>query len=199
MKMAKTVEEYISWQSDEWIKGIEILRSLLLTTELVEEVKWGMPTYTLDKKIVIGIGAFKSYFGIWFHNGVFLKDKAKVLINAQEGKTKGMRQWRFTDHKDIEEALLLEYILEAIQNQKEGKIVPIEKPKSKPIVIPQQLADAFQKDTMLSDRFHGLTSFKQKEYCEYISTAKRDATKLSRLEKCIPLILDNKGLNDKYR
>ena len=40
------------------------------------------------RKNVIGIGACNSYSGIWFFNGVFLKDKQKKLINAQEGEQK---------------------------------------------------------------------------------------------------------------
>ena len=40
---------------------------------------------------------------------------------------------------------------------------------------------------------------KQREYCEYIATAKRDPTKLSRLEKIKPMILNGTGLHDKYK
>ncbi len=52
-------------------------REIVLNTELQETVKWGMPTYTLGGKNVIGIGACKSYSGIWFLNGVFLKTSRK--------------------------------------------------------------------------------------------------------------------------
>jgi uncharacterized protein YdeI (YjbR/CyaY-like superfamily) len=44
-----------------------------------------------------------------------------------------------------------------------------------------------------------MTPGKQREYCEYISEAKRDATKLKRLEKIIPMIIEGVGLNDKYK
>ena len=55
---------------------------------------------------MIGIGACKSYSGIWFFNGVFLKDKQKKLINAQEGVTKALRQWRFSSVDEIEPELI---------------------------------------------------------------------------------------------
>ncbi|WP_378173280.1 YdeI/OmpD-associated family protein [Aquimarina sp. SS2-1] len=48
-------------------------------------------------------------------------------------------------------------------------------------------------------RFGKLTPFKQKEYKEYIATAKREATRISRVEKIIPMILKGIGLNDTYR
>ena len=66
---------------------------------------------------MIGIGACNSYSGIWFLNGVFLKDKQKKLINAQEGVTKALRQWRFSSVDEIEPELIKAYIHEAINNQ----------------------------------------------------------------------------------
>ena len=78
--MAKSVEEYLG--ENVWKDGLTLLREILLDTELVEELKWGTPHYTIDSKIVVGIAGFKQYFGLWFHNGVFLKDESKVLINA---------------------------------------------------------------------------------------------------------------------
>ncbi|MBK7633096.1 MAG: hypothetical protein IPJ13_01585 [Saprospiraceae bacterium] len=44
---------------------------------------------------MVGLAAFKSYTGIWFFQGGLLDDKQQFLMNAQEGKTKAMRQWRF--------------------------------------------------------------------------------------------------------
>ena len=44
-----------------------------------------------------------------------------------------------------------------------------------------------------------LTPGKQREYAEYIQTAKQDATKQTRLEKITPMILKGVGLNDKYK
>lgn len=51
-----------------------------------ENLKWGMPVYSLEGVNVAGIVAFKNYVALWFYQGVFLKDDKKVLYNAQEGK-----------------------------------------------------------------------------------------------------------------
>ena len=53
--------------------------------------------YTIDGKNVAGIGKFKHHFGVWFFNGSLIKDKYGRLHNAQEGKTKALRQLRYTD------------------------------------------------------------------------------------------------------
>lgn len=195
MKMAKSPEEYFSWHP-EYIAVLNKLRSIVNTSNLQEKMKWGIPTYCLGNKNVVGIGAFKSYVGIWFFNGVFLKDKSQVLINAQEGKTKGMRQWRFQSLEEINSTLIRVYIEEAIQNQKEGKEI---KPEKKPLNIPDELKEALASDIQLHEAFEELTLSYKREYADYIAEAKRADTRNKRLIKVLPMILSKIGLNDKYR
>ncbi len=126
MKRFKSADEFIA-NFPEWENALVKLRSLLLTTELEEAIKWGAPVYTVNGKNVVGLGAFKFYVGLWFFQGGLLKDEKEKLINAQEGKTKAMRQWRFASEDEMEEQLILEYVAEAIQNQKDGKKIKPQK------------------------------------------------------------------------
>lgn len=89
MKMAKSIEEYIESIPEEWKGGVVKLRELFLQTEVTEDIKWGIPHYNIEGKKVGAIATFKGYFGIWFHQGVFLEDRLNILHNASEGKTKG--------------------------------------------------------------------------------------------------------------
>lgn len=73
-------------KQDKWKESLMRFREILVATELTETIKWGVPVYTLNGKHVAGIGAFKSYVGIWFFQGAFLKDPHKKLVNAQKGK-----------------------------------------------------------------------------------------------------------------
>ena len=196
MKSFKTVDSYLANVKSN-IEILMVLRRLLNSTEMQESIKWGAPVYTLKGKNVIGMAAFKSYVGLWFYQGVFLKDSAKVLINAQENKTKALRQWRFSTLDELNEKLILEYVNEAINNQKQGKELEIE--RNKKIVLPEELEQEFEKDKLLQSAFELFTPGKQREFVEYISEAKRSATKYSRVQKIIPLIHQNIGLNDKYR
>ena len=196
MEMATSVEEYFE-KHPKWGKELVRLRSILLQTEFVETLKWGIPTYTINKKNVVSIAAFKNYVGLWFTNGSFLNDDHQKLINANEGKTKGMRQWRFNAIDEIEERLILEYAYEAIQNQKDGKEIKIN--RNKPLDIPVELQTVLNENSELKNFFEGFTKSKKREFAEYISSAKREATKKSRLEKIIPMILSGVGLHDKYR
>ena len=178
-------------------KGILQLREIILKTELEEQLKWGAPVYTINNKNVLGIMAFKNHFGIWFFNGVFLNDPLGVLQNAQEGKTKAMRHWKFTNTDDIDQNAILSYVQEAIANQKKGLEVKPERQKD--TVIPMLLQNELAKDEQITKSFQSLTPGRQREYCEYIDTAKQEKTKLSRIEKILPMIKEGKGLNDRYR
>ena len=142
MKRNKTVDDYVA-SRELWQDEIRRLRKILLTTELTEEVKWGGPCYTYDGQNVVGIGGFKSYFGLWFHQGVLLKDKEAVLINAQEGTTKALRQWRMHSSKDIKPAIIKAYVKEAISLVKAGKKIGPQ--KKKPLVVPSELKQALAK------------------------------------------------------
>jgi len=197
MKKFTSVEDYIE-SGSKWTKELNTLRHILLKTEFEETLKWSIPVYTINNKNVVGIAGFKDYFGLWFYNGVFLKDEEQVLINAQEGKTKALRQWRFNSINAIDEQLILKYVSEAIENQKLGKeIKPVRVKKA--VIIPDELKDAFKSDANLKTQFFTFSPSKQREYCEYISTAKRQVTKQTRLEKIIPMITEGVGLNDKYK
>lgn len=181
---------------NQWEEELLFLKSIIDKTELEESIKWGGPIYVYNKKNVIGIGGFKNYFAIWFLNGVFLKDEKKRLINAQEDKTKSMRQWRFTSKGDVNEKEVLEYILEAIENEKQGKII---KPSKKEAIVSELLQKEMDQNPALAEAFQKFSPYKQYEFLEYIETAKQEKTKLTRIEKVIPMILGNVGLNDKYR
>lgn len=196
MKKVNSVEEYVEVNSH-YGEALTLLRQLINSTELEETLKWSAPVYTINGKNVLGLGAFKNHFGIWFFNGIFLKDEKQLLSNAQE-KTKALRQMRYESISEIDKNVVLSYIKEAIDNQKLGKELKPEK-KGKYVEIPVELKDSLKKDTNLNEAFHNLTPFKQREYAEFIATAKRAETKQSRLEKILPMILKSIGLNDKYK
>ena len=191
----KTAEEYVG-SHPVWSDELKTLRQLLLKSELEETVKWGMPVYTLDGKNVVGIAGFKKHYGLWFYQGVFLSDSKNLLVNAQEGKTKAMRQMKFFLGDKLNKKLITQYINEATENQKKGLTV---KPESVKLTMPTELKKALDKDAMMKKSFLALTPGKQKEYMGYILEAKMEKTKLSRIQKIIPLIQSGKGLHDKYK
>lgn len=183
--------------SNQWTEELAFLKSIIQKAGLKMTIKWGAEVYTHKGKNVVSYYGFKNYFALWFYNGVFLEDKHKVLVNAQEDKTKALRQWRFTSMDDVDEKLILNYIHEAIKNEDEGKVWKPE--KTTELTIPEALKQAFSSDNEIEKAFNKLTFYKQKEYVEHIESAKREETKLARIDKIIPMILKGIGLNDKYK
>lgn len=196
MKRSKTVEEYLE-NNEQWLSKMQEIRSLMLSTNLEECIKWGIPCYTFNNKNVVGFAAFKEHLAIWFYQGVFLKDEAGILINAQEGVTKGMRQIRFKAGDRINKALLTKYIREAIENQNNGLEIKIE--RNKTFEIPVILSDQFEKEKALKEAFERLTFGKQKEFALYVNEAKQYTTQIKRIDKIRPLVMQGVGLNDKYK
>lgn len=173
------------------------LRKILVSLELDETLKWSLPCYCHEGKNVVGLGAFKSYFGLWFFQGALLKDTASVLMNAQEGKTKAMRQWRMTSAKEIKVRLIKQYVLEAVQLAAAGK--DIKPNRNQPVEVHPLLQAAFADHPAAAKIFDSMTKGRQREYANYITEAKREDTKLRRIAKIIPMILAGGGLNDRYR
>jgi len=196
MQSFKTVDEFIS-QAKQWKEELMQLREILRETKLTEGIKWGAPIYTYKGKNVVGMAGFKSYVGLWFHQGVLLKDPKKKLINAQEGVTKALRQWRMASGKEIDARAIKVYVKEAIGHVEDGKeIKPLPRKKT---AIPKELAAALKKNPAAGKAFKLLAPFKQREYSEYIAEAARPETKEKRIGKILPLVQKGMGLNDKYR
>ena len=196
MQSFKTVDEFIS-NAKQWREELMQLREILRETELTEGIKWGAPIYTYKGKNVVGMAGFKSYVGLWFHQGVLLKDPKKKLINAQEGVTKALRQWRMASGKEIDARAIKAYVKEAIGHVEDGKeIKPLPRKKT---AIPKELAAALKKNPAAGKAFKLLAPFKQREYSEYIAEAARPETKEKRIGKILPLVQKGMGLNDKYR
>ncbi|WP_439129636.1 YdeI/OmpD-associated family protein [Polaribacter sp.] len=195
--MSTKVEEYIS-KKEKWRKELEVLRAVLIDLPLEETIKWGAPVYVFKGKNVVGLAAFKNYCGLWFFQGALLKDQQKVFVNAQEGKTKAMLQWRFYSLEEIKPDLITEYVQESIDNFKKGKEIKPER-NTKELKIPEVLKNVLKANTELKKSFQKLTLSKQREYANYIAEAKREATKLKRLEKITPVILNGVGLHDQYK
>ena len=119
MEVSEKLASY--YEKDHHFKeGIALLRATAKKTQATETYKWSSPVYTFNDKNVFWIARFKHHFAIAFFNGVYLKDPNGVLENAQEGKTKAMRHWKFKSISEIDEKVVLQYLQEALENQKKG-------------------------------------------------------------------------------
>lgn len=194
--MSSGVEAFLK-KSQKWRKELEELRSIILECDLVEELKWGQPCYSYNRKNICIIGELKACCVIGFFKGALLKDPKKVLAKPGEN-TRSARSIEFTSVKEIAKLkkTLKDYIYEAIEIEEAG--LKVEAPKSKDLDVPKELQSAFKKNPALKNAFYALTPGRQRGYVIYFSGAKQSETRAARIEKYTRQIIDGVGFNDGY-
>ncbi|MFZ6010731.1 MAG: YdeI/OmpD-associated family protein [Bacteroidota bacterium] len=182
-------------KNDQWEKEIKKLRSIVLGCDLMEELKWGCPCYTFEKRNIVLIHVFKEYCALLFFKGALLKDKKGILIQQTEN-VQAARQIRFTKLNDIVklEKTVKAYIYEAIEVEEAGLKVPLK--TTTEFNIPEEFQNELNKNRALKTAFYSLTPGRQRGYLLYFSAAKQSKTRVSRIDKYRKHILDGKGLDD---
>ena len=178
-----------------WAFEMTALREIALASGVTEELKWGQPCYTDSGQNVFLLHTFKKYCAILFMKGALLKDPKNILIQQTKNVQAG-RQIRFTSLDEItkQKATIKAYIKEAIALEKAGLVVP--KKETKDFEVPAEFEKALQSNPRLETAFYDLTPGRQRGYLLYFSSAKQAKTREARIEKCIPQILNGKGLDD---
>jgi uncharacterized protein YdeI (YjbR/CyaY-like superfamily) len=182
-------------KAEKWQEEFKKLRTIILDCQLTEELKWGVPCYTFQKRNIVLIHGFKEYCAILFVKGTLLKDDKGVLIQQTEN-VQAARQIRFTDVSEIVEMepILKAYIQEAIQAEIAGLKVNFKKPSE--FTMPEEFISKLEAVPGLQDAFDALTPGRQRAYILYFSQPKQSKTREARIEKYVPQILKGKGLND---
>lgn len=184
-------------KAEKWQAELQKLRKIVLACGLTEELKWHQPCYTLDGKNVVLIHGFKEYCALLFMKGALLKDPRGILIQQTEN-VQSARQIRFTSLREITELepVLKKYIHEAIEVEKAG--LEIKYKKVSDYKVPEELKKKLKANPALKTAFAALTPGRQRGYLLYFAAPKQSQTRESRIEKCTPLILKGRGLNDDY-
>jgi uncharacterized protein YdeI (YjbR/CyaY-like superfamily) len=192
--MNPKVDKFIS-NAQQWQEEYKKLRMIVLDCGLTEELKWGVPCYTLQKSNIVLIHGFKDYCAILFVKGALLKDSKGILIQQTEN-VQAARQVRFTNVREIDETepILKDYIYEAIEVEKAG--LKVNYKKTEEYSIPEEFQNKLNEIPDLKAAFTALTPGRQRAYFFYFSQPKQSKTRESRVEKFIPQILSGKGLND---
>jgi uncharacterized protein YdeI (YjbR/CyaY-like superfamily) len=193
--MNPKVNFYFS-KAGKWQDELQKLRMIVLACGLTEELKWGVPCYTFQKRNIVLIHLFKEYCALLFFKGVLLNDPNGILIQQTE-HVQAARQVRFTNLRQIVdmEQMLKAYIYEAIEVEKAGLKVKLKKTTA--FVMPEELRIKLDEIPALKTAFDGLTPGRQRAYLLHFAAPKQSKTRESRVEKCMQQILDGKGLNDK--
>ncbi len=182
-------------KTKKWREEFERLRAIALDCRLTEELKWGVPCYTLDNRNVVLMHGFKEYCALLFFKGALLKDAEGILIRQTENM-QAARQIRFTNAREIVKLkpVLKAYILEAMEVEKSGLKVKLK--KTSEYTIPGEFKIRLDENPALKTAFDSLTPGRQRAYLLYFSSPRQTKTREARVEKSVRRILNAKGLND---
>lgn len=194
VKRNPKVDAYLAKKSA-WHNEITALRELILEFDVEEDFKWYQPCYKVNAKNVIIVGPFKDFCVLSFFKGVLLKDPKQLLVQMGEN-SQSSRVIKITSLEQIEtlKSDLKNLIAEAIQNEKEGKKVTLK--KTEDYDVPEELTAMFAEYPDLKTAFEKLTPGRQRGYLLHFSAAKQAATRLARIERYIPKIMEGKGYQE---
>jgi uncharacterized protein YdeI (YjbR/CyaY-like superfamily) len=193
--MNSKVDGYLS-KAKQWREEMTRLREIVRgVPELVEEMKWGHPCYTLEGANVVLIHGFKEYCAFLFFKGALLKDPKGILVQQTEN-VQGARQVRFRNVEEIEKLarVLKDYIQEAVEVERRG--LKVEYKETAEFKMPEEFRKRLEGDLQLKKKFEALTPGRQRGYLLYFAGAKQSTTREARVEKCVPRILEGMGLKD---
>lgn len=197
-KKTDSMNPKVDWFFDKetkWQEAYTKLRTLVLDCGVTEELKWGCPCYTFQNNNIVLIHGFKDYCALLFMKGALLKDAEGILVQQTEN-VQASRQIRFTHVQDIvkNETILKAYIKEAIEVEKAG--LNVEFKKTTEFNMPEEFKIVLEEMPALKTAFEALTPGRQRGYLLYFSSPKQSKTRDARIEKCVPQILNGKGLDD---
>lgn len=163
-----------------------------------ETMKWSMPSFLHEGRILCGMAAFKEHctFGFW-HKGmveVLGKDGAK-------GDSAMGSFGRITAIADLpKEKVLLRYIRQAVRLGSSGEPArpKPERETAALVAVPPDLAKALKQNAAARSTFRSLSPSHRKEYVEWITEAKRDETRRRRLATTLEWLAEGKSRNWKY-
>ena len=192
--MNPKVDNYLS-NIKNWKEEMEQLREIVLSCNLIEELKWGVPCYMHQKSNIVLIHAFKNYCALLFFKGALLQDEKGILIR-QTANVQSGSQIRFTDVKEIVKmkATLKAYIFEAVEVEKAG--LKVEHKKTEDFPVPEEFQNKLNNIPSLKKAFYALTPGRQRAYLLYFAGAKQSKTREFRIESYTQRILNGIGFND---
>jgi uncharacterized protein YdeI (YjbR/CyaY-like superfamily) len=160
--------------------------------DVEETLKWGMPAFDY-KGMMCGMAAFKQHCTLGFWKG--------SLIFPEKRNADAMGQFgRITTVSDLpSKKELTRYIKLAMKLNDEGvKVERQKKPKKPDIPVPAYVRAALKKNKKANDAFEAFSPSHRREYLEWITDAKTEATRERRLNTALEWMAEGKSRNWKY-
>ncbi|MTV38690.1 YdeI/OmpD-associated family protein [Duganella radicis] len=190
------VDAYIAKSADFAQPILEHLRAVVHAAcpEVEETMKWSFPHF-MYKGMMCSMASFKAHcaFGFW---------KAELLMADDDVKREAMGHFgRITSIKDLpSKKVLAGYIKQAMKLNDDGVAAPARVKPATPraLEIPDDLNAALDAVPAARQHFDAFSPSKQRDYAEWLTEAKTEATRTRRREQAVEWIAEGKSRNWKY-
>jgi hypothetical protein len=191
------VDVYIAKSADFARPILMRLRALMhkACPTVEETIKWGVPHFEY-KGVFAGMAAFKQHAAFGFWKRRLMKDPAGFFSKGESGM--GGRKIRSLDELPSD-TVLLGYIREAVALNEQGAKVPRSTRKRPPVRVPAYLAAALKRNAKARRTFGNFSASQRREYVEWLTDAKQEATRERRLASAIEWMAEGKARNWKYQ
>lgn len=193
------VTDYIT-EKPEFTQEIMIqLRTIIhqAAPELSETIKWRQPCFEQDG-LVCAFAAFKKHVNFAFFKGKLIDDSAALFEPSDNNELTSLKLTCLADIPN--EVVLINYIQQAValNKQKDKKPKTSVKKVKTELIVPDDLAKALKNEPLANDVFTAFSYSKQKDYIEWLTSAKREATREKRLVTALEWIGEGKSRHWKY-
>ena len=161
--------------------------------DVIETLKWSMPSFEY-KGILCGMAAFKAHCTLMFWKQSLLESDA-----FPEQKTAMGSFGRLTSLTDLpKDKVVIGLVHQAMELNDKGIKVPKKTAEKKELAVPDDLAAALHKNKKAGTHFDKFSLSQRREYVEWITEAKSDATRNKRLATAVEWLSEGKRRNWKY-
>ncbi len=200
MKLNQKVDQYIANSKPFAQPILNHLRKLIHNAcpEVEETIKWQFPFYVYKGSNLCDTASFKSHCSMGFWLAVLMKDPHKVFI---KGENRGMGNFGKLESLDDlpSDQIILEYLQEAMDLIDAGKKLPRKDPSTrKKLVVPDYFQARLDKNLKALATFENFSYTNKKDYIEWITEAKTEATREKRIETTLEWLEEGKIRNWKY-
>ncbi|WP_323768690.1 YdeI/OmpD-associated family protein [Antarctobacter sp.] len=178
-----------------WGAEKRALRAVLSGTPLVEALKWGQACYTFDGSNVAIVGGFSDGCRLAFFKGTLIDDpEGALILTGPNSRASKYFSFQSADEVAARADQIRDYVTRAIAVETSGAKVQFAKDDLEP---PEELTDRLDSDEAFCAAWQALTPGRRRGYVLFFSGAKQAATRVSRIDKHAPRILQGKGMHDR--
>jgi uncharacterized protein YdeI (YjbR/CyaY-like superfamily) len=189
------VAEYIAGMRT-WQAELEALRPVLLGAGLDEKFKWYKPCYTHGGSNVVIFQPFKELCALMFFKGALLEDPDGMLKEQGENTRSALRlEFRCVADVTAAKRTIAALVQDAIRVEQAG-LSAFEHARADDGPYPEELGMLLDEDPALRDAWDRLTPGRRRGWLLHFNGAKQSKTRVARIERATPRILEGFGMHD---